>query len=68
MNSAFNRTKYIVRFEHLWQGEWNKDFLSNNGSGFTMYDAEDIVNDLKTRHNIRDAHYEEYNAIRIQLF
>ena len=59
MNSAFNREKYIVRFEHLWQGEWSRDYLSNNGEGFTLYDAEDIANELSTRPNIRDAHIEK---------
>jgi len=60
--AKFNTNRYEVRFEFFWEGEWRPDFLSNNGQGFSAYDADYIARELNERENIRGAHYDELRS------
>lgn len=42
------KTRYMVKFEFRNElGEWKDDYLSNNGNGFTLKEAKEIVCQLE---------------------
>lgn len=46
--------KYKVVFEFMCadadvsDGKWHKDYLDNNGDGFTFEEAEDVASEIRT--------------------
>lgn len=45
--------KYKVVFEFMYadadvsDGKWHKDYLDNNGAGFTFEEAEDVASEIR---------------------
>lgn len=62
MAAKIKPSRFEVRFEFFWEGEWKRDFLSNNGNGFSERDADYIARELNERENIRGAHYDELRS------
>lgn len=61
--------KYRVEFEfkvvdyEVSDGKWHKDFLDNNGKGFTFEDAEKLAGDLRYNEFV---HHRNVDVVEIE--
>lgn len=55
---------YKVNFEFMHEGrdtdfKYHKDFLNNNGAGFTYEEASQLAGELKSRDNVKNVYIDE---------
>lgn len=61
--------KYRVTYEfETIQGRWRSDFLDNNGKGCDEEEAQEIVEQLRGRENLRNVEIEEYISKTYAIF